>query len=128
MRDKRRRNEKGNIHSAQTDDLLLLRLRVEFDDGDGRQETQRALHDVHTYDDRVLFVEDRDRLQLAGEHGVHLRVLLLLLLELAHVLLELIEQMVDNVRLEHLDVVAVGEFLRLLIDLDIESKYHSVLW
>ena len=72
-------------------------------DANGRADARDALEHLDTQNDRVLATEDAvgDDLEAAGEHRILRRRFLALLFDVAHVLGELVEQVVNDIRSEN---------------------------
>lgn len=98
-----RKDKSGNIHSAQTEDFLRTSDGVLFHGCYWGLQAQIAVDDVHTNDDGVSLVEDCHWSENAGEYSKHLAFLFLQLLQLFHVLGEVVEKVVNDLSCEDFD-------------------------
>ncbi len=73
-------------------------------------------------------VEDSDGVRDTWEDAKELRLLLTLLNNSLHVLGELVEEMTSNITGDDLDALIVGLELCLLVNSDIETQHHSILF
>ena len=120
--------EEGYIHSTKVDNFLDACGRVLLDCADGCGHLEVSVDDVDTDDDRVFLIEYGNGAQDAGEDCQHLRLFLPLLFELLHVRCELVEQVINDVRLEDLDADLVGIGFGFFVDFDVEAQHDGVLF
>mmetsp|Transcript_129724 Transcript_129724/g.276796 ORF Transcript_129724/g.276796 Transcript_129724/m.276796 type:complete len:239 (-) Transcript_129724:2069-2785(-) len=113
------------LNARHTPDLDVLFLRH----AQRRAYAKLATHDSATEDHRVCLVEDAILVDLQHhwEDSLYLRIALLRLVDLVHVSLELVEEVVDDIG-GH-DLYAVGFCLLngFGADLHVEAKNHGVL-
>ena len=119
--------EKYDLHSTKRNNHLHISDRVVDYSSDRSVDTQSAIGDVNTNNDRVFLVEDLDWTEDAREDSEHFALLLLDRRELLHVLLEVVKQVVNDVGCEDLDTNVVGVLLCFFVDLDIETQHYGVL-
>lgn len=88
----------SDLHFAQVDNFLLLRLRVDLNDAQRRSNAQRAIEDVDSKDDRITLRKRGNDLETAWPDGLRRSIPPLCLHDLLIVRREGIEEVVDDVR------------------------------